>query len=423
VGKGFDGLHRDFSTRIGRSTLERRRPADVGAVNAPNLKSPPQVATEVIARRALALEISGIRRMFEAAPPNAINLGLGEPDFDPPQVVRDALCRAVQAGDNHYGPSAGLPALRDAIADRYRRITPEITRESIVVTAGGSEGLASAALTLYETGDEVLVPNPGFVLYPAHAKLAGAVPVPYDLDERRGYQPNWGSLERRVSKRTRAIVVNSPANPTGGVLSAAAFERLRRFAQEHDLTIISDEVYEEMVYEGKFRSFWGSHERVVVVHSFSKMFAMTGWRLGFIVAPPPIAAEINKIHYHLIACPSTPAQIAVLAGLRAGPEISSAMLAEFRARREMIGTGLNAIPGLRCAVPGGAFYAFPRFRWPGTAAEVANALLRRGLITTPGDAFGSLGAGHLRLSFANSRTNLKRGLGILREYADSVGAA
>jgi aspartate aminotransferase len=380
------------------------------------------VARKVIARRALALEISGIRRMFEAAPPNAINLGLGEPDYNPPPVVRDALCAAVQRGDNHYGPSAGLPALREAIAARYRHLTPEIGRDSVVVTAGGSEGLAATALTLYESGDEVLVPNPGFVLYPAHAKLCEATPVPYDLDERRGFQPDLDSLERRITPKTRAIVVNSPANPTGGVLSASAVARIRKLAQAHDLTIISDEVYEEMVYDGKFRSFWGTHERVVVVHSFSKMFAMTGWRLGFVVAPPAIAAEINKIHYHLIACPPTPAQVAVLAGLEAGPSVNRAMIAEFRARRGLIGKGLNEVPGLKCTIPGGAFYAFPRFSWPGSAGDVANALLRRGLITTPGDAFGSLGAGHLRLSFANSRANLRRGLRILHEYAESVGA-
>lgn len=371
----------------------------------------------MVSQRARDVEISGIRKMFEAAPPNALNLGLGEPDFEPPTEVIEALCRAVRGGMNHYGPSAGLPALRERIAQRYQDRDPDTSRENVIVTASGSEGLMTTALTLYDPGDEVLVPNPGFVLYTPHAKLAGATPVPYVLDERRRFLPDFDDLEAKVSPRTRAIVVNSPSNPTGGVFPNAVVERLVAFAEHHDLTIVSDEVYEEMVYEGKFASFWGRGDRAIIVNSFSKTFAMTGWRLGFLVAPRPLAVELNKVHYHIMACPSTPAQVAALAGLDADPAATGAMIREFRARRALITKGLNRVPGLSCVPPAGAFYAFPRFEWPGTAAEVAGALLQRGLISTPGDAFGSLGAGHLRLSFAASRANLTKALAILRQYA------
>jgi aspartate aminotransferase len=374
----------------------------------------------VVAQRVSDIEISGIRRMFEAAPPGAVNLGLGEPDFEPPAVVIRALIAAVRDKMNHYGPSAGLTALREKVADRYRDIDPDVGRENVIITAGGSEGLMACALSLYDPGDEVLVPDPGFVLYAPHTRIAGATPVPYTLGEDQRFLPDLDELERRVTRRTRAIVVNSPSNPTGGVFPKSTVERLIAFADRHSLTIISDEVYDEMVYEGHHVSFAGKSDRAIVVNSFSKMFAMTGWRLGFIVAPRSLAIEINKVHYHMVACPSTPAQAAVLAGLGELQEATAAMRTEFRARRELVVRELNAIAGLRCVPPAGAFYAFPRFSWPVTAYAVAGELLKRGVITTPGDAFGQRGARHLRLSFAASRPQLKRGLAILKGYAGEM---
>jgi aspartate aminotransferase len=377
----------------------------------------------VVADRVRQVEISGIRRMFEAAPPNAINLGLGEPDFEPPKAVLDALCDAVRHGMNHYGPSAGLPALREKVAERYRERDSETSRENVIITGSGSEGLMAVALTMYDPGDEVLVPNPGFVLYPPHAKLAGATPVPYDLIEATGYQPDFEQLERLVTPKTRVIVVNSPSNPTGGVFPRKTVDRIISFADEHDLTIVSDEVYEEMVYEGRFQSFWGRTDRAIIVNSFSKTLAMTGWRIGFLVAPRPLAVEINKLHYHMMACPSTPAQVAVLAGLEDGGASTRAMVAEFRARRQLFSAGLAKIPGVTVVKPAGAFYTFPHLDWPGTAQEIAGTLLQRGLITTPGDAFGTLGAQHLRLSFAASRANLRKGLEILRSVGKELRSA
>ena len=374
----------------------------------------------MVAERVHRVEISGIRRMFEGAPPNAVNLGLGEPDFNPPPSVVEALCEAVRNGMNHYGPSAGLPELRDAIAERYRDRRSVTDRENVIVTGGGSEALMTVAMTLYEVGDEVLVPNPGFVLYAPHARLAGATPVPYGLTAARRYLPDFDELEQLVTPLTRAIVVNSPANPTGAVFSKSVIDRLVAFAEAHDLTIVSDEVYEEIVYDGPATSFWGRTDRAVIVNSFSKTLAMTGWRLGFLVAPRALAVELNKVHYHILACPSTPAQAAVLAGLKAGEGATAAMVREFRARRALVLRQLSRTPGISVVAPAGAFYVFPHFTWPRSSHDVATDLVARGVIVTPGDAFGTLGTSHLRLSFATSRPALRRGLGILREYAQEI---
>jgi aspartate aminotransferase len=382
-----------------------------------------QVGGGMVAQRVRTVEISGIRKMFEAAPPNSINLGLGEPDFEPPGEVVEALCSAVRDGMNHYGPSAGLGALRDKVAERYQDRDPRTGRDNVIITGSGSEALMVAAMGLYDPGDEVLVPNPGFVLYGPDARLMGATPVPYSLTGRRRYLPDFAELERLVTRRTRAIVVNSPSNPTGGVFPSKVVDQMVAFAEHHELTIVSDEVYDEMVYDGEFASFWGRTDRVVVVNSFSKTLAMTGWRIGFLVAPRPLALDLNKMHYHIMACPPTPAQVAVLTGLADSHTAVRAMVREFRARRDLVVRLLSGIPGVEVVPPAGAFYAFPRFDWGKSSSDVATALLRRGVITTPGDAFGSLGASHLRLSFAASRANLRRGLGVLAKFAETLNGS
>jgi aspartate aminotransferase len=376
-----------------------------------------QVGRGMVAQRVRTVEISGIRRMFEAAPPNSINLGLGEPDFEPPPAVIDAMCAAVRDGMNHYGPSAGLVALRDKVAERYRDRDPRTSRENVIITGSGSEALMATALALYDPGSEVLVPNPGFVLYGPDARLVGATPIPYSLTPRRKYLPDLNELERIVTPRTRAIVVNSPSNPTGALFPSKVVDEIVAFAERHQLMIVSDEVYDEIVYDGRFASFWGRTDRVVIVNSFSKTLAMTGWRIGFLVAPRALALDLNKMHYHIMACPPTPAQVAVISGLSNGNGALRTMVREFRVRRDLVVRTLRSIPGVSVVRPAGAFYAFPSFAWPHSSQEVASALLRRGVITTPGDAFGSLGAGHLRLSFAASRPNLERGLGIIDGYA------
>ncbi|MGI0055721.1 MAG: pyridoxal phosphate-dependent aminotransferase [Thermoplasmata archaeon] len=372
----------------------------------------------MVARRVGEVEISGIRRMFDAARPDSINLGLGEPDFDPPKEVIAALTESIHNGGNHYGPTAGIGELRDKVAELYQDRVRSTQRENVIITSGGTEALMATALALYDPGDEVLVPDPGFVLYAPHARLAGAVPVPYALDESDGFVPSLEEIEARITPKTTAIVVNSPSNPTGGVFPKATVDGIVAIADRHHLTIVSDEVYDRITYETPAVSFWGRTERAVIINSFSKTFATTGWRLGFLVAPSPLALAIVKMHYHIMACPSTPAQRAVLAGLETDFRETRAMVREFRARRDLVMRELGRIPGLTCVRPTGAFYAFPRFDWPRTSTEVSLDLLEAGLLTTPGDAFGARGAKHLRISFAASREHLTKGLGILRRYAE-----
>jgi aspartate aminotransferase len=206
------------------------------------------------------------------------------------------------------------------------------------------------------------------------------------------------------------------------VFPKSTIDRLVALADRHDLTIISDEVYEEIVYDGPATSFWGRTDRAIIVNSFSKSLAATGWRIGFLVAPRAVAVELNKLHYHILACPPTPVQAAVLVGL-ASDAPTRAMVREFRARRDLVVRLLAKIPGLELVPPAGAFYAFPRFAWRASSADVAQALLARGVITTPGDAFGTLGAGHLRLSFAASRANLRKGIGVIADYSRAAPVA
>ncbi len=289
----------------------------------------------MVARRVGEVEISGIRRMFEAARPDCINLGLGEPDFDPPAEIVAALADATRNGANHYGPTAGLPKLRSLVAGLYTDRLPSTTGDNVIITSGGSEALMACALALYDPNDEVLVPDPGFVLYAPHARLVGARPVPYPLTERDGYLPRMEEIERRITSRTTAIVVNSPSNPTGAVFPRATVDGIIDLAERHNLTIVSDEVYDRITYEAPATSFWGRTDRAVIVNSFSKTFAATGWRLGFVVAPRALVGPIGKIHYHIMACPSTPAQQAILVGLETGFGAMRAMVQEFRGRRDL----------------------------------------------------------------------------------------
>ena len=372
----------------------------------------------MVARRVGEVEISGIRRMFEAARPSSINLGLGEPDFNPPADVVRAYTEAVQNGANHYGPTAGLAELRDRVAELYRDRLASTGRENVVITSGGTEALMATAFALYDPGDEVLVPDPGFVLYAPHARLAGAHPIPYPLEEEDEFVPRIEEIESRITPRTTAIVVNSPSNPTGGVFPRTTIEAIVQLAERHDLAIVSDEVYDRITYETPATSFWGRSSRAVIINSFSKTFAATGWRLGFVVASPELLSAIGKIHYHIMACPSTPAQRAVLKGLESDLSATRRMAREFRARRDLVMREFETIPGMHCTPPRGAFYVFPRFDWEETSSQAAMGLLDAGLITTPGDAFGSRGQHHLRISFAASRENLVRGLAILRRYAE-----
>ena len=355
----------------------------------------------MFASRATHVELSGIRKMFEGAPSGAINLGLGEPDFQPPSHILEALERAVRGGMNKYGPTGGLPELRTAIAERLSKDST-VNADEVLVTTGATEGLCATMQSLVDRGDEVLTPDPGFVLFAPHITLASGTPVFYKVRPEDEFHPRIPELNELVTPKTKAI---------NGIVDVA---------EDNDLLIVSDEVYEPFVYEGRHETFLGRYDKLVCVNSFSKMFSMTGWRLGYLVAPPEIVKTIAKISYYFIACPPTPTQVAVLAGLRGPQDFVVQMVKEFGRRRELIVDALNKIKGFECPWPKGAFYAFPSFRFAMTSEALAMRILKAGVICTPGSAFGPGGEGHLRFSYANSRENLAKGMAIVEGVAGAL---
>jgi aspartate aminotransferase len=373
----------------------------------------------MFAKRARGLEMSGIRRMFEMAGSEAINLGLGEPDFQPPAHILEAMKEALDRGHNKYGPTSGLGDLRRVLAERHSD-GADVQDENVIVTTGATEALCLTMQTFIEPGDEVLVPDPGFVLFAPHVHLAGGVPVFYPLLEEGGFLPRLEDLESLVTPRTRALVVNTPSNPTGSVMGEREVESIVEFVENRGLLLISDEVYDSIVYEKGHRTFLGRTENLVYVNSFSKVFAMTGWRLGYLIAPAEYVRTMAKVHYFMVACPPTPAQHAVLAGLKTADDFVKQMVTEFRRRRDRIVKRLNEIPGFRCLLPEGAFYAFPSYTHAVTSVDLALRLLKAGVICSPGSAFGKRGEGHLRFSYANSLEMIGRAMDIVASVSEEL---
>ncbi|MCX8173169.1 MAG: pyridoxal phosphate-dependent aminotransferase [Thermoplasmata archaeon] len=371
------------------------------------------------AKRFSNIEISGIRKMFEGAPPDAINLGLGEPDFQPPECVLNALQNAVKNGFNKYGPIGGIPELRSEIAAKYNQIA-STKSENVIITDGATEALFATVLALIDEGDEVLIPDPGFPLYESHVRICGGVPVFYSLSQKNDFIPDVNELETLITPKTKAIIVNSPSNPTGGVIPAKTVEEIGTLAKNTNIVVISDEVYDHILYDAKHETFWGRCDNAVIINSFSKTYAMTGWRIGFLVAPSQLLPHIFKSHYHLIACPPTPTQYAALEALLNANEDIARMVNEFRKRRDYIAGALNSIPGFNCLVPKGAFYVFPEFNLPRTSMELATKLVQHGVICTPGSAFGRNGERHIRFSYANSLENIKRAIERVRAVIETL---
>lgn len=367
--------------------------------------------------RVSSLKVSGIRKLFEAAPPGAINLGLGEPDIQPPEEMIEALKRALDAGHNKYGPSAGIMELRLAIAENLRRYRKDVSFENIIVTAGATEGMRIACETILGQGDEALVPNPGFIIYGPDVRLAGGRPVEYSLRADRGYQPDPDEVLSLITPRTKAIITNSPSNPTGSVFSKETIEAVCKVASEKGLFILSDEVYNDYVYEGEHWSPARFHDDTIVVNSFSKSLAATGWRIGYVATSKEIVQQLAKVQYYTLACPPTATQHAVLEGMKVQDSFMRRVVEEFRARRSIAMRKLSEIPTFRTPPVSGAFYLFPEFSQKIPSEDFAQKILEKGVICAPGSAFGSLGEGHLRFSYANSRENIARGLDIVKELA------
>ncbi|MFH0816217.1 MAG: pyridoxal phosphate-dependent aminotransferase [Methanobacteriota archaeon] len=387
------------------------RPASAGLMNSePN---PPPMTRSLFAKRMEGLQVSGVRKMFELAPKGAINLGLGEPDFPPPPHVAEALGKAVLSGKNGYGPTLGVPELRNAVVEYVKRFRSDVEQRNVMITCGATQALMVAAQTLYNQGDEIIIPDPGFVLYAPHARMAGAKPFPYKLSQENDFRPDMEELKDLVSPRTKAIIVNSPGNPTGGVFTRDDLKAIADLAADYKVVVISDEVYDSIVYDAPHESFLSASDLLVYVNSFSKVYSLTGWRVGFMVTSGEIMTEMAKTHYYDVACPSTPAQHAALAGMRGQQAFIDERRQEYKARRDLLVKSLNTIEGFACTPPKGTFYAFPGFDFDITSHDLAMLILKAGVICTPGTAFGQAGEGHIRFSFAASREDIEKAMPIV----------
>ncbi len=373
---------------------------------------------ELLAERVRRVKPSGIRRFFEIAAtmPDVISLGIGEPDFTTPRHVCEAAIASINAGDTHYTSNYGTLALREAIADELRTrngLTYDPQGE-IMVTVGVSEALDDALRALVDVGDEVLVPDPGYVAYEAGIIFAGGVPVPVPTRAVNSFEPMAADFASRVTPRTKAILIGSPNNPTGAVISRAQMEGIARLANEHDLVVLSDEIYSRLVYGTEHISIAtlpGMRERTVTLNGFSKAYAMTGWRVGYAAAPRVILEAMLKVHQYAIMCAPTDAQAAALRALRHGEADVQAMVDEYTRRRTLMVDGLNRI-GLPCHAPRGAFYAFPDISGTGlTADEFTERLITEEQVAViPGTAFGEAGAGFVRCTYCTSYEQIEEAL-------------
>jgi len=365
----------------------------------------------MFSRRVLGIEMSGIRKIFDMAQGEVINLGLGEPDFHPPPEAKEAIYEAVKKGYNKYGPSRGFPELREAIAEKYSKYA-DITAENVLITVGGTEAFLAVMLSLIDPGDEVLYPNPGFVLYRPHTIIAEGKPVDYPILQENEFVPTQEDLQKRITKRTKAIIVNYPNNPTGGVLREEDIKMIVDIAEENDLIIISDEVYFHLVYDSPPQTFLGKYDKLIFINSFSKEFAMTGWRLGYIIAPRDIIEQVSKIHYYMVACPQSPIEYAALIALQKSGYYREMMRERFKKRRDLMYQLLSKIDGVQPNLPKGAFYMFPKITLDADPMDIVKEMVKNGVLCTPGEAFGSAGKKHIRFSYAASEEDIKKAMEI-----------
>ena len=353
---------------------------------------------------------------LEAKGKEIIHLEIGQPDFETYPHIALAGIRAIASGQTKYNPPAGILALREAVAEDFsRRRGVQIGPEQVVIAPGTKPLLLLPMLALLQAGDEVIYPDPGFPSYGAAISLAGATPVPVPLVEADGFDLDLAAFDAALGPRTRMILLNSPSNPTGGINSARTLAHVAEVASRHDLWVLSDEIYTRLVYAGEAPSIVslpGMRERTIIADGFSKTYAMTGWRLGFGIMPQPLAEKLGLLLTHSVGCTATFTQLAGLEAIRGPQEAVEAVVAEFRQRRDLIVSGLNAIPGIHCPTPSGAFYAFPNVQAFGHSSEdLAEILLKEaGVAVLPGTAFGRNGAGYLRLSYANSMENIEKAL-------------
>lgn len=363
-----------------------------------------------------AFEVLVKARGLEAKGRDIIHLEIGEPDFDTPSNIINSACDALHKSFTHYGPSAGLPQLREVIAQYVGQTRDvNVTPEEVVIVPGGKPIIFFSILALAEDGDEVIYPNPGFPIYESMINYVGAKPVPIRLREDLDFRLDVDELASLINDRTRLIIVNSPQNPTGGVLEKKDIDAIARAIGDRNIMVLSDEIYSRLIFEGEHHSIMsvdGMKERTILLDGFSKTYAMTGWRMGYGVMRPDLAEHISRLMTNSNSCTASFTQIAGIEALRGDQKSVDAMRAEFKKRRDVMVDGLNQIKGFSCRLPHGAFYVFPNITttgWP--SKKLADALLEEaGVAALSGTAFGSFGEGYLRFSVANSIENIGKAL-------------
>ncbi|WP_417524861.1 pyridoxal phosphate-dependent aminotransferase [Marinovum sp.] len=347
-----------------------------------------------------------------------INLGIGQPDFQTPEHIVEAGIKALRDGHHGYTPANGLPALREAVAaDLHRRHGAEVNPDNVVVVPGGKPTMFFAVLMFGQPGTEIMYPNPGFPIYESVIKYSGATPVPIRLREENGFAFSADEVLGQITDKTRLIIINSPANPTGGVTPREEIDKLVKGLLDHPhVALLSDEIYSQMLYHGQehvsLLQYPEIRDRLILLDGWSKTYAMTGWRLGFAVWPEAAVDHVTRLCINDHSCVNASAQYAGLAALTGPQDAVTQMVAEFDSRRAVIVEALNALPGVRCTDPGGAFYAFPNIEGTGMSAmEAQNRFLdEAGVATVAGTSFGAMGEGYLRFSYANSEDNIRRAI-------------
>ena len=373
-----------------------------------------------------AFDVLARARALEAKGRNVVHLEIGEPDFDTPSNIVTAAKNALGEGYTHYGPAAGLPELRQAVADRMARARGiEIDPARVVVTPGAKPIMFFTILALINPGDEVIYPDPGFPIYDSMVGFVGGVKRPIRLREDREFRLDVAELAGMVNERTRLIIINSPQNPTGSVLTRSDLEAIAAVTRESGAMVLADEIYSDILYEGEhvsIASLPSMLDRTIILDGFSKTYAMTGWRLGYGIFPEWLAPLIAKLQVNATSCTASFTQRAGVEALNGSQEGARTMVAEFRRRRDAIVRGLNQVPGVRCLNPHGAFYVFPNIQGTGKSSqELADLLLNEaGVATLPGTAFGPAGQGYLRLSYANSIENIQTALERMGEVLSAI---
>jgi len=369
-----------------------------------------------------AFEVLARARALEAQGRDIVHLEIGEPDFDTPGNIVEAGVNALTGGWTHYGPSPGLPALREAVAEDVARTRQvKVNPEEVVIVPGGKPIIFFTILALVEEGDEVIYPNPGFPIYESMIEFLGARAVPIHLREERAFGFDVNDLGRSISDRTKLIILNSPHNPTGGVLTERDIREIAKIIDHRDIMVLSDEIYSRLIFEGEHFSIMSIPEfrdRTILLDGFSKTYAMTGWRLGYGVMRTDLAIQVSRLMTNSNSCTASFTQMAGVAALHGDQSSVERMRQEFLRRRDLMVNSLNSIKGFRCQKPGGAFYVFPNIEGTGwTSKKLADALLdEAGVACLSGTSFGSFGEGYIRFSIANSIENIEKALDRIRHW-------